>query len=310
MTSDKHKLTHCPNCNQPLAAKDRYCRNCGQSTRNLKVPFKHLVLEAIEGVLHVDNNIFRTVGALLFKPGLLTKEFIAGRRKKFVPPVRLYIFISFIFFLVLTINPGHIQINDSGKESAAEAQNFIDSEAYNQSVLSLNGLKTEELKGLNDAQIDSVMTAKEIERTWFNRFMARRLARIGNSNPEEFRHQTHKGVSYMMFFLMPVFGWLIYLFYNKKANYYLDCLIFSVHFHCFVFVLLLLYKISEWFISYSELTLVVLGLIYIYLTLASRGIFGQSWIKTLIKTLAILLIYSFLTIISLVFVIILSVVAF
>lgn len=81
MTRNETKLTHCPNCNQPLATKDRYCRNCGQATLNLKVPFKHLVFEAIEGIFHVDNYFFRTIGALLFKPGLLTREFMAGRRK-------------------------------------------------------------------------------------------------------------------------------------------------------------------------------------------------------------------------------------
>lgn len=310
MARDNPKPTHCPNCNRPLAAKDHYCRNCGQSTRDLKVPFKHLILEAIEGIFHVDNNIFRTIGALLFKPGLLTREFIAGRRKKYVPPVRLYIFISFVFFLILTLNPGHTEISETEQVTPEPAQNFFDSEAYNKSVVSLNGLETEELKGLNDAQIDSVMAAKGIERSWFNKYLARRLARIGKSNPDEFRHQTHKGISYMMFFLMPVFGWLIYLFYHKQTYYYLDCLIFSVHFHCFIFVLILLYKICEWLGFYSELFIAVYALIILYLLLASVKTFGQSWIRTLLKTLGIVIIYSFLTTVSLIIMIIMSVMAF
>ena len=310
MAQNGKKPTHCPNCDRPLAAKDHYCRNCGQSTRNLKVPFKHLVLEVIEVIFHVDNNIFRTLGALLFKPGLLSSEYIAGRRKKYIPPMRLYIFISFIFFLILTINPSHLRVSDSADRASEKANDFFDSGAYNKSIISFNDLKTNELKGMNNTQIDSVMATRDIAPTWINKHMARRLARIGDAGRAEFRHQTHKGISYMMFFLMPVFGWIVYLFYAKKANYYLDCLIFSVHFHCFVFILLAMYKISEWFGENSIVMLAVFIVMLVYLFMAFLRTFGQSWVKTIIKTLAIASIYSFLTVVCLIVMLFLSVAMF
>jgi hypothetical protein len=310
MAPENHKLTHCPNCNQPLAAKDRFCRNCGQSTRDLKVPFKHLVLEALEGVFHIDNNIFRTIGALLFKPGLLTAEFIAGRRKRYVPPVRLYIFISFIFFLIIAVNPAHFRHSDSHGATGETQKDFFDSEAYNKSIISFNDMKTNDLKGMSDTQIDSILAAREIAPTWINRHMARRLARIGDAGRAEFRHQTHKGISYMMFFLMPVFGWIVYLFNRKRAKYYLDCLIFSVHFHCFVFILLAGYKIFEWFGQSSIVSLAVLLIMIIYLLLASIKAFGQSWLMDITKTLAISIIYALLTATCMIIMLFLSVATF
>jgi hypothetical protein len=310
MTQENPKLTNCPNCDQPLAAKDRYCRNCGQSTRDLRVPFKHLVFEALEGIFHIDNNFFRTIGALLFKPGLLTAEYVFGRRKQYAPPVRLYIFISFIFFLTLSINPGFFHIAQSSDEQSATQKNFFDSDVYNKSILSFNDMNTNELKGLSDSQIDSLLAAKKISPTWINKHMARRMARIGNAGRAEFRHQTHKGISYMMFFLMPVFGWILYLFYRKKASYYIDYLIFSIQFHSFVFLLFALYKITEWFGESSLVSLAVLIALIVYFLLASKKVFCQSWPKTIIKTILISCLYSILTVICMVIMLVLSVATF
>jgi hypothetical protein len=57
-------------------------------------------------VLHVDSKIFRTVWLLLRRPGLLTREYFAGRRARYVPPIRLYLVFSVIYFALAAVAPG------------------------------------------------------------------------------------------------------------------------------------------------------------------------------------------------------------
>ena len=54
---------------------------------------------ATEDLTHADSRLWRTLAALLFKPGHLTREFLAGRRARYLPPVRLYLVLSVLFFL-------------------------------------------------------------------------------------------------------------------------------------------------------------------------------------------------------------------
>src|SRR5215469_10963942 len=87
----------CDNCG--AAVSGHYCAACGQ---RLEAPLQslwHFTREATEDLTHTDSRLWRTLGALLFRPGYLTREFLAGRRARYLPPVRLYLVISVLFFL-------------------------------------------------------------------------------------------------------------------------------------------------------------------------------------------------------------------
>src|ERR1700677_2429816 len=87
----------CLNCGAPLTG--RYCANCGQ-TADVHVPStRELFHEAIEGITHSDSRLWSSLTLLWFKPGKLTQEFVAGRRAAYLPPFRLYLVLSIIFFL-------------------------------------------------------------------------------------------------------------------------------------------------------------------------------------------------------------------
>jgi hypothetical protein len=82
----------------------RYCSNCGQ-TADVHVPStRELIHEALEGLAHSDSRIWRALGYLLFKPGKLTLEFVAGKRAAGLPPFRLYLILSVAFFLVASFS--------------------------------------------------------------------------------------------------------------------------------------------------------------------------------------------------------------
>src|SRR5688500_11861363 len=102
----KHGLREdktCLNCFHIV--ENRYCPNCGQENTEPRKSFHHLFTHFIEDLVHYDNSFYKSVNALLFKPGRLTKEYIAGKRQSYVPPVKMYIFINFLTFFLMSILP-------------------------------------------------------------------------------------------------------------------------------------------------------------------------------------------------------------
>lgn len=99
----------CDNCGNALIGP--YCWHCGQPTRNLVRFFPALIAETLEGLFDVDSRLHRTLVPLMFRPGKLTVDYIEGRRARYVPPLRLYLFTSIIFFLVLALTT-EVNVND------------------------------------------------------------------------------------------------------------------------------------------------------------------------------------------------------
>ena len=99
---EKHrrKTSLCHNCDTMLGAEDNFCRKCGQENHDLKVPITHIAVEVLESITHFDNKFFTTFKSLLTKPGQITKDFLNGKRSRFVPPLRLYFFISTVYFFL------------------------------------------------------------------------------------------------------------------------------------------------------------------------------------------------------------------
>ncbi len=99
----------CANCDYAFlpGEPDEFCPRCGQQNHAVEIGFGHVVEEFLEGIFHFDGKVFRTARLLLFKPGELTRRFLAGHRVPYVPPIRLYVFISFVFFLLLGTRWGH-----------------------------------------------------------------------------------------------------------------------------------------------------------------------------------------------------------
>ena len=94
----------CPNCGS--IRPDRFCSHCGQNDRNYMRGAWSVVYEFFREMFELDSRLFRTLRSLLFRPGHLSSEFSRNRRAAYMSPVRLYLFTSFLFFLVLSISAG------------------------------------------------------------------------------------------------------------------------------------------------------------------------------------------------------------
>ncbi|RZL45124.1 MAG: DUF3667 domain-containing protein [Pedobacter sp.] len=93
------KEKDCLNCGHQV--DDHFCPKCGQENIEVKENAVHMVAHAIADYFHFEHKFFGTLKPLLFKPGQLTKEYVAGKRVSFIHPIRLYIFVSIVFFIFI-----------------------------------------------------------------------------------------------------------------------------------------------------------------------------------------------------------------
>ena len=96
-------ITQCKNCGADITG--RYCPACGQHA-DVSIPSLHkLFVEALGDLYNFDSRLWRSLGLLLFRPGRLTREYLEGRRARYVPPFRLYVVLSLTFFFLLAVLP-------------------------------------------------------------------------------------------------------------------------------------------------------------------------------------------------------------
>jgi len=91
----------CLNCGTRLDTA--YCPQCGQKNRDYRLSFRDLFSDFIEELLDVDSRVLKSLRLLFTRPGFLTREYISGRRVSYLPPVRLYLIASVLFFLTLSL---------------------------------------------------------------------------------------------------------------------------------------------------------------------------------------------------------------
>lgn len=91
------KEKNCLNCGHEV--EKHFCPVCGQENIEVKEDALHMVIHAVADYFHFEHKFFRTLKPLLFVPGTLTKAYVEGKRVTFIHPIRLYIFVSIVFFL-------------------------------------------------------------------------------------------------------------------------------------------------------------------------------------------------------------------
>lgn len=153
------KETNCLNCGATV--QGRYCHACGQENTEPKETFWHMFTHFLYDITHFDGSFFVTLKDLLFKPGFLSREYMLGRRKKYLHPVRMYVFTSAVFFLVF-----FSMFNVSEKDVSIANQNAKVEEGF--SIIkeeALKNAKTKEdsaniTKGLEDLGYKDVSESK------------------------------------------------------------------------------------------------------------------------------------------------------
>ncbi len=114
----------CLNCRHVVEM--RFCPNCGQENTDSRKTFHHLFVHFFEDLTHYENSFWKTIRNLMLKPGRLTQAYLSGKRVSYLAPIRLYIFISFVTFFVISVLPEvpetPVEIKLKEKESRQEDQ--------------------------------------------------------------------------------------------------------------------------------------------------------------------------------------------
>lgn len=118
---------NCANCDTPL--RSHFCENCGQSA-HMHRTVGHLVEEFTHGLLHIDTKTWRTLPKLIFQPGTLTREYVHGKRARYITPLAMFLFTMFLMFFVFgfiadSIDPNKAMIFDGPPVNVAVAQDRL-----------------------------------------------------------------------------------------------------------------------------------------------------------------------------------------
>lgn len=115
----------CLNCGHIV--EDVFCSHCGQKNIVNRPSAFYLFKSSLSTIFHMDGNLIRTLKVLIFKPGKIVNDYLSGKRKSYIPPVRLYIFASFIFFFLSFLSSGNDSdiIGENNRVSSAEMKELV-----------------------------------------------------------------------------------------------------------------------------------------------------------------------------------------
>jgi hypothetical protein len=262
----------CLNCGETLLGP--YCWNCGQEDLDLHRPLRQLAREATGDLLNLDTRLLRTLGPLFFRPGFLIREYLTGRRVPYVPPLKMFLLATLIFFGLVALLPrAKVVVFRSADQEAAPP--------------SASGQEGGLRYGFR-------LPPPTENPTWIDR----RLDEAANravENPDAFGEAVLANMPRAFFVLLPLFALLLKLFYRRQDHYYLDHLIFALYYHAFAFVLLTLLVIlgRAWIPGWLGTPLVLLLWIWFftYLAIALRKVYGGTRWKTFFKLTGLLTTY-------------------
>ncbi len=263
----------CLNCGATLAGEaPRFCAACGQETRVRAPRVMEFVQQFGGAYLATEGALWRTLKLLLFKPGELTRQYLSGRRKHYVLPLRLYLTISLLVLLavrvVTTIN---IQAPDAVK---------LDNKAARSFTLDMGPARA----GLRDG----VFFCDNMP-DW----LCKRIQRRVDVKPEamaDMARQTGERIvgnlGAAMFVLLPSLALFFKWAYLNRRLRYTEHLVFALHVHAFWFVMIGLTLVPWDWISGPALLVIPL-----YTVLAMRRVYGGRWWPLLLRAGLVSLLY-------------------
>lgn len=283
----------CLNCGNEV--QDRFCSYCGQENTETRHSFHYLFTHFVEDLVHYDGSFWKSVKALLFKPGKLTNEYLKGKRASYVAPVKLYIFLLFMAVFIPSV------ISFFEKETSDDLIENTDSELtkeINNSGISYGVKKFKDVKTI--AQLDSlqrVKPEKEKLNKWEYKLMHKLIQLKKEGTDKEFQEKAYdmitRNFSKVLFIYLPIFAFWLWLFHGKKRWYYYDHGIFTLHYFSFLLIantivsvagsILGLFGESNFLDSMTMLIVLISGFYtFFYFFRAHSKVYGEKkWISRL-----------------------------
>jgi hypothetical protein len=264
-------LTHCENCGAEL--QGHWCAQCGQAAIEYRRSFRYVVADLLNEFLNWDSKFFTTIALLILKPWRLTNEFLAGKRVRYVNPLRLYLLASILFFFAvnygardLRFEPGKLGPKDRAELEAdlkkgdlppaarekleallqesspppdSSPSTNVPSPAPNSPSpppASSTEKQTKKYGKIGERPFVAFDQAKST--TPFERWIE------GRAKEKMGEHGTKMGLfiatlfsnlPYMMLCCIPLFAFVLKILYIRRHIFYIDHLIYALHIHTFAY---------------------------------------------------------------------------
>jgi hypothetical protein len=331
------EVTDCLNCGAHL--RGQYCGHCGQRSGSRLISLWELVRDAFGDLFELDSRLWNTLVPLMIRPGLLTHDYLQGRRARYMPPFRMYLVLSVLFFLVAFFDPqeklgllfepeptpaedtvdGDVTSNGPSGEQLSEADEIkqeILEELAAEGFLSADGEFPQEIVD-NDGNVvvsvdGDIEDCSEIEQSdlddvpgWLSRRLTlkrvqRMCEQIQLDDGQTLLDRLLDNVPAALIILIPIMAFVLKGMYPLSRRYYVEHLLFFVHFHSFFFLILTLQVLFTRLMvllsipdAITALTLVAASFyVPVYLFVSMRRVYGQGRAVTFFKYIVLTLAYA------------------
>jgi|GEM_PF-149093 len=333
------RLDHCLNCGTELAGP--YCHRCGQRGVDANRSLRALAADYVRHELRRNPRFLRTLLALVFKPGFLSLEFLAGRRARYLSPLRTYLAASVLAFFLLALAGQRMtgrRLTDvlepeptkGGEAGGSMTMDFLRGHLGDQALLaraerdpklrdSLAASALREEYGEHPAMLwasgspgarDSLMSELERSAIWigdvpldlgdsakaqgkasgsagsgsrFGRAVLRGWEKA-RSDPGRLAEAAVRRIPQAMFLLMPLFALFLKLLYLRHRRFYVQHLVFALHFHSAAFMAVsAITALNLWAPAAGGYGNLLALTVPLHLLLGMKRFYGQGWPKTALK---------------------------
>ena len=329
---------NCLNCGTRL--RGQYCGNCGQRARSRLISLWQLLSEAFGDLLEFDSRLWRTIIPLLARPGQLTRDYLEGRRARYMPPFRMYLVLSVIFFVVAFFDPrddlsllfepeppptpeeiaaaeeeaheaeqAAEEVHDEAREAIEQLreQGIIADEDAAEAVAALDEESDGDFNFRIDPETGECTSSGHDEMPeWLQRRLTKErlekiCERVGADDGKTLGNLVLDNIPVALIVLLPIMALVLKILYPLSRRYFVEHLLFFVHFHAFFFLMLTLMilwgRSVEWLggPDWVGILPIVASSFYIpvYLFKAMRRVYEQGWFLTFLKYLLLLVAYLF-----------------
>lgn len=276
---DATPIGACANCGAPVHLQ--FCPQCGQHVKDPDPTLRELTEELAAELLHWDGKLWTTLATLVRRPGELTAEYLAGKRVRFISPLKLYLSASVVYFFLSAVGPADpnlkpiVRFGDDDRARPAAAAE--------RQVVAPVAVSAADTSGGGAAGVVARLGVRM-------RGGIERAAR----NEAAFAARLKDRLPTVVFVVLPAFALAVGFAYRRQRRHFPQHLVFALHVHAMVFLGFALSEAARFTRSVAVMTgvkLVVSAGLVAYIVAALRRVYGGSVPRTLAKVAALGVVY-------------------
>lgn len=284
----------CPNCGAELHGE--YCSACGQPA-HLHRTLGHMVEEFLHGIVHFDTRAWRTLPLLVFRPGTLTREYIHGKRARYISPLAMFLLIVFTMFAVFAFAGGaSVGVTRDVNAETGEAVVPADASAAPEAAVTgeVRQYQVDPEKGDIFQQIRAAYEDGDIVVNTGVKFLDDKI-KHKLENPELAFYKIQNAAYKFAFLLVPIslpFVWL--LFFWKRGLTLFDhtvYILYSLSFVSLLFIAMSLLGGWTWAFEFAMPWLLLSIPVHAYFQM--KGGYSLGWFSALWRTPVLMMFASF-----------------